>query len=79
MRDRWKGLEGAVDQERFTGVLSLLEIQAEEAAWWRDACLRYFQQYSRRPFPASIEPPGGDLEEYRNLRFPYAPGIRPEW
>jgi len=79
MRDRWKGLEGAVDHERYTGVLSLLEIQAEEAAWWRNACLRYFQQYSRRPFPASIEPPGGDLEEYRNLRFPYAPGIRPEW
>jgi alpha-glucuronidase len=25
--------------------------QAKDAVWWRDACLLYFQQFSRRPLP----------------------------
>jgi alpha-glucuronidase len=57
----------------------LLAIQEIEAKWWRNACLHYFQQFSGLPFPDSIEPPEGELEYYQNLRFPYAPGIRPSW
>ena len=79
MKGQWKGMEGRMDIDRYIAVLSLLTIQVNEAEWWRNACLLYFQQYAARPFPGSIEQPEGKLEEYMNLKFPYAPGIRPSW
>jgi alpha-glucuronidase len=79
MRTRWKELENKVDKERFDHVTAHLQIQEQEARWWRNACLLYFQQFSRQPFPADILQPEGDLETYMNLTFPYAPGIRPSW
>jgi alpha-glucuronidase len=79
MKASWEELEARVDPERFAHVSALLGIQEEEAAWWRNACLLYFQQFSGRPFPADIEPPEGTLEYYQKLSFPYAPGIRPRW
>ena len=62
MKVSWEELEGQVDAERFDQVSALLDIQAEEAAWWRNSCLLYFQQFSTRPFPETIEAPEGDLE-----------------
>ena len=50
------------------------EIQKKEAKWWRDACTLYFQSLSNRPIPEGLEKPGKILEEYMDLRFPYAPG-----
>lgn len=79
MNMEWNQLQGKIDEERYREVSSLLRIQLEEARWWRNACLLYFQQFSQRPFPDQIEPPEGDLEEYQKMRFPYAPGIRPSW
>jgi alpha-glucuronidase len=79
MQELWPVLEDRIDAERFTAVASLLGIQAREAAWWKNACLLYFQKFSNRPFPESIEPVEGNLDEFRALRFPYAPGTRPSW
>ena len=39
----WDKQEGIIDQERFYHVKTLLQIQANEAIWWRNACLLYFQ------------------------------------
>lgn len=74
MKTAWEGVEGEIDPDRFSHVLSHLHIQELEAAWWRNACLLYFQQFSGRPFPEDIEQPEGDLETYQRQRFPYAPG-----
>jgi alpha-glucuronidase len=79
MKKKWAGLKNEIDGERFNHVSMLLEIQEREAKWWRNACLLYFQQFSKRPFPPTIEQPQGDLEYYESLQFPYAPGIRPSW
>ncbi len=79
MKKSWGELEGRIDRERHEAVSSLLHIQGKEARWWRNACLLYFQQFSQRPFPEKIEQPQGNLDEYRRMRFPYAPGIRPSW
>jgi alpha-glucuronidase len=79
MQSTWDALEGELDQERFGAVQMLLAMQAQEAAWWRNACLLYFQEFSQRPFPDAIEQPGGSLEHYKRLNFPYAPGIKPTW
>ncbi|MDH5400196.1 MAG: alpha-glucuronidase, partial [Cyclobacteriaceae bacterium] len=79
MKKRWSGLDGEINGEQFQQVTALLKIQSEEARWWRNSCLLYFQQFSEMPFPADIEQPEGALEEYMKMRFPYAPGIRPSW
>ena len=79
MKKEWDSLEGQIDGERFSHVSQLLGIQVEEAEWWRNACLLYFQTFAQRPFPEEIEKPTGSLEYYKSLSFPTAPGIRPQW
>lgn len=79
MKGNWQKLEDQLDEERFHHVNQLLSVQIEEAKWWRNACLLYFQTFSRKPFPDEIEKPQGDLEYYKSLRFPFAPGIKPNW
>lgn len=75
MQDTWKALQPFVDQQRFEQVTMLLKIQHQEAIWWRNACLLYFQTFSRQPIPASYEQPNKTLEYYKSLQFPFAPGI----
>jgi alpha-glucuronidase len=74
MRKTWASLEGAIDAERYNDVQAFLAIQEKEAIWWRDACLLYFQTFSRMPIPAEYERPAHDLEYYKSLSFPFAPG-----
>ncbi|MGD8779389.1 MAG: alpha-glucuronidase family glycosyl hydrolase [Ignavibacteria bacterium] len=79
MRQTWNSLKGKIDNERFNRVKMLLDIQVNEAGWWRDACLLYFQTFSKKPIPEELGKPDKSLEYYMNLNFPYAPGIRPKW
>jgi len=71
----WKSLRAFVDPERFEQIATLLRIQEKEAVWWRDACVLYFQTFSRRPIPAGYEQPAHTLDYYIELqrklqRFP---------
>jgi alpha-glucuronidase len=74
MRRTWAGLGQYMDAERFAQVSAFLAIQEQEAQWWRDACIAYFQTFSKRPLPAGFSPPQHPLEYYQALKFPYAPG-----
>jgi alpha-glucuronidase len=74
MRRTWEAQAGRVDAERFAQVAAFLAIQEQEARWWRDACIAYFQSISKRPLPAGAAPPAHSLEYYQSLKFPYAPG-----
>ncbi|MGY6522275.1 MAG: alpha-glucuronidase family glycosyl hydrolase [Mongoliitalea sp.] len=71
----WENMREYVDEKRFNHVLSFLTIQAEEAAWWRDACLLYFGQFSKMPLPEGVEPPKHSLEYYMNFKPHHVPGI----
>ena len=44
----WEGLRGSIDAERHAAVLAKLRRQADDAAAWRDKCLKYFQSFSGR-------------------------------
>jgi len=68
----WNKAEGIIDDERYEQVKSLLKIQEKEAKIWRDACLLYFQTFSKRPVPDPVEKPEHTLEYYKSLR--YVPG-----
>ncbi|PWT95497.1 MAG: alpha-glucuronidase [Bacteroidetes bacterium] len=74
MKDTWVKMKPYVDSERFEHVLGLLEVQVKEAIWWRNACLLYFQTFSKMPIPSGFEKPDKTLEYYESLKFPYAPG-----
>ena len=75
----WASLEGSIDPERYEEVRQYLQVQQREAAWWRDASLAYFRTFSGMPLPEGVPEPAHDLDYYKNLRYPYAPGIQPQW
>ncbi|CAN7705379.1 alpha-glucuronidase family glycosyl hydrolase [Pseudoduganella sp. LjRoot289] len=74
MGERWKRLQPLVDARRHEDVAALLDKQLQEAVWWRDASVAYFQSVSGLPLPAGVKAPALPLEYYKSLRFPYAPG-----
>ena len=75
MQKTWNNMSGLVDEERFRQVKMLLTVQEKEAVWWRNSCLLYFQTFSKMPIPSNYEQPDHNLEYYKSLRFPFAPGI----
>jgi alpha-glucuronidase len=74
MQATWLTLKDKIAPNQFNQVAMALAIQLKEATWWRDACMLYFQSISKKPFPASFEPPKQNLEYFRSLQSPYAPG-----
>ncbi|MEI9942964.1 MAG: alpha-glucuronidase family glycosyl hydrolase [Chitinophagaceae bacterium] len=69
----WENLKGKVDDERFAHVKMLLAIEEKEADWWRNACVLYFQTFSKRPIPAEYKKPEKTLDYYMQPLFPFAP------
>jgi len=65
----WNQMQAYVDDERFTDAQAKLKIQAEDAVWWKDACLLYFQTFSKQPIPADIEKPGHNLEDLKKIKL----------
>ena len=74
MQATWAGLRDRIDPQRHQQVAAFLQIQREEAQWWRDASVAYFQSVSGRPLPAGERPPPQPLSYYQALQFPFAPG-----
>jgi alpha-glucuronidase len=75
----WDQMIPYVSESRHKEVKMLLNIQLKEAKWWRNACLLYFQTFSKKELPLGVEPADHSLEYYKSLKFPYAPGIKPRW
>ena len=74
MERTWASLDAYVDDQRFAEVSAFLAIQRKEARWWRDASIAYFRTFSNRPLPPSAAEPEHDLDHYKSLSFPDAPG-----
>lgn len=75
----WDDVKPYISESEYNEVKMLLQIQLKEAKWWRDACLLYFQTFSKKKLPIGVEKPTQSLEYYKSLKFPFAPGIRPQW
>ena len=65
----WDKMEKYVDAERFGHVQSRLKIQSRDAVWWKDACLLYFQTFSKQPIPYEIERPVNELDDLKQFRL----------
>ena len=79
MQKTWQKMQQYVDPQVFKETNMLLDIQLKEAKQWRNACLLYFQQFSKMDLPDLIPEITKDLDYYKSLETPYAPGIRPSW
>lgn len=65
----WDKNKAYIDHERFKDVQSKLKIQSEDAVWWKDACLLYFQTFSKQPIPADIDKPVHNLEDLKKIKL----------
>jgi alpha-glucuronidase len=65
----WDRMDKFIDEERFKHVQSRLKIQSKDAVWWKDACLLYFQTFSKLPIPYDIERPVNELDELKQIRL----------
>ena len=74
----WDAMKPYVDCQRFSDVQRRLRIQARDAEWWRDACLLYFQTFSKRPIPQDMEHPVHNLDEMMQFRIPISMYENPE-
>jgi alpha-glucuronidase len=59
----WDKAQPYTDSARFMEVQRKLRAQCMNAVLWKDACLLYFQQFSRMPIPYDIERPVHNLDE----------------
>ncbi len=62
-------MEPYIDKQRFADVQSKLKIQSKDAVWWKDACLLYFQTFSKKPIPYDIERPIHELEDLKKIKL----------
>jgi alpha-glucuronidase len=65
----WDRMEPYIDEQRFVDVQSKLRIQSRDAVWWKDACLLYFQTFSKKPIPYDIERPVHELEDLKKIKL----------
>ncbi|MET3535749.1 alpha-glucuronidase [Chryseobacterium limigenitum] len=65
----WDKMEPYVDAERFKQIQSKLKIQSKDAVWWKDACLLYFQTFSKMRIPYDIERPIHELDDLKKIKL----------
>jgi alpha-glucuronidase len=65
----WDKVQPFVDEERFQHIQAKLKIQAKDAVWWKDACLLYFQTFSKMPIPYDIERPVYELDDLKKIKL----------
>ncbi len=70
----WESVRDRIDPERYEQARVFLRIQEAEARWWRDACVLYFQTFSKKPIPAGVEPPAESLDYHKSIVKRYVPG-----
>lgn len=75
MENTWNLMKKKIDAERYKQVKMLLQVQEKEAVWWRNACILYFQTFSKQPIPLQYEKPDKSLDYYMQLKFTFVPGI----
>ncbi len=71
MQKQWETVRPFVDAQRHARVARLLLNQEQEAIWWRDGCLLFFDSYAKKGIPADREQPAHSLEYYKRIPYPH--------
>ena len=67
IQKEWDAIKEYIPKEMFENVEARLKTQHKESIWWRDACVLYFQTFSKKPFPAGLPKPERTLNEIKKL------------
>lgn len=59
----WDGAAPYIDTARHKAIQRKLRTQTANAVLWKDACILYFQTFSRMPIPMDVEKPIHNLDE----------------
>lgn len=65
----WRQMKPYVDAEVHERQQRLFDRQAQDAWWWRDACLLYFQQFSGMPLPLGSPEPRHTLKQLMDFHL----------
>ena len=68
-RTTWEELKPYVSASLFEEARTKLLIQRNDAEWWRDACVGYFQKISGLPLPADVRPLGVPIDTLMKSRL----------
>ncbi len=60
---------GYIPKGTYGDIKNRLAIEEHDAIWWRDACVQYFQTFSKQPIPAYCEKPQRSLEELMKVKL----------
>lgn len=63
----WDKAKPYLKEKTYADIRSRLITQADDARWWKDACLLYFADFSGMEIPDGVEPPAMTLEEYQKI------------
>lgn len=74
MQAQWAAVRALVDAERHAAVTAKLKEQLEEAVWWRDASIAYWQSVNKLPLPEGAASPKHPLSHYQAIHFEKLPG-----
>lgn len=67
MQEQWRKVRPYVDAEMYEDVNGRLAAQYREALNWRDACVLYFQTFSKQPVPAPWKQPERTLDDMKRI------------
>jgi len=67
LQRQWTQVQPAVDPAVYADVAGRLQVQRSEALLWRDACVLYFQTFSRQPIPTPFQRPDRTLDEVKRI------------
>lgn len=65
----WKAMKPYVDKTIYERQLRRFERQAADAWWWKDACMLYFQTFSKLPWPEWSPAPIHDLDKLQQFKL----------
>ena len=66
MEAQWNALQGEICEPMWSEVSTRLAVQCDDARWWHDACLLYFQRYSQQDIP---QPTRYSLDEMQHFKL----------
>ena len=67
--DTWRNMKQYVDTDRWEAPMKRYDRQARDAWWWRDACVLYFQTFSKLPLPDGFRPAKFKLDDLKRYRL----------
>ena len=67
--DTWRNMKQYVDADRWEALMKRYDRQARDAWWWRDACVLYFQTFSKLPLPDGFRPAKFNLDDLKRYRL----------